>query len=188
MENLKVTFSPGFMKIESGEVVMYKEDAKAFSVWKDHPDWDGLNMEWLRHAEETSETLGFREELLNFIQQKRKEYSFFLDGLKQKETAQKQASFPQTDLPKGSVLLASLFEYGHMYRAYSQWVENRHLNLYFVTRDGDFPQYTKGDNNARKNFALFFHLLESGLLTEAGKRYSTRKKDARYGRDKIYGF
>ena len=188
MQDLKVVFSPDFMKIESGEVGVYKEDAKAFSTWKDHVGHEFLNWNWLCHVEQNSEILNFRGELLDFIQQKRREYSIFLDGLKQKETAQKQGSFPQTDLPKGSVLLASLLEHGHMYRAYSQWVEEKHFKSYFVTIDGSSAQYTRGDNNARKNFALFFHLLESGLLTEAGKRYSARNKDAKYGRDKIYDF
>ena len=188
MENLKTVFSPDFMKIESGEVVVYEEDAKAFFTWRDYIGHESLNWNWLCQVEQNSEMLSFRGELLDFIQQKRREYSLFLDKEKQKKTAQKRSSFPQTDLPKGSVLLASLFEYGHMYRAYSQWVEEKHLNLYFVTKDGASPQYTRGDNNARKNFALFFHLLESGLLTEAGKRYSTKNKDAKYGRDKIYDF
>ena len=81
-----------------------------------------------------------------------------------------------------------MFKHGHMYRAYSRWVEEEHFNRYFVTEDGGIPQYTRRDAYAKINFMLFYDIMSHGLLTEAGKRYLARHEDAKYGREKVYGF
>lgn len=183
---MKASFDLDSVKIESEDgTVVYQENSSEFSSWSSYKN-SNVNWEWVREQEQP------RFIFLDFINEKLKEYSQFLYEEKrkivEKETAQKQGSFPQTDLPKGSVLLGSMFKHGHMYRAYSRWVEEEHFNRYFVTEDGGIPQYTRRDAYAKINFMLFYDIMSHGLLTEAGKRYLARHEDAKYGREKVYGF
>ena len=98
-----------------------------------------------------------------------------------------EKQYPQkTKVPEGSILLGYSKLYGYLIRAYNYWDDQKRVLKQFITKDGGEPLYTRIVYAASSNFVDFWRVLNSGVLTPAGKKYVERHSDKYYSRERVF--
>lgn len=151
-----------------------------YPTCKEWNDREEYKKNWAKQASLVDEIIGWGQSII-------KEKNDLEEKAFRSEILKAEQMYPQTSkIPSGSILLGYSLIDGKLMRSYNLWDDGEKKLHQFITKNGGEALYTRIVYAASVNFSNFWKVLHEGVLTDAGRKYTSKHGEKYYSREKVF--